>query len=195
MHRYTGERRRPTGLHPSVPAIVADAANPASDRTVPPCPPHQFPGSLERDLPQLGGAHPCSARGPPADGRARLCHASHGLATSAPGQWRPIGQMLSSGKLARSVATALRPEVTVLAIHPHPRLSRLVCLRRARIFWHSSRRQYCAAAAARSNREGEASSIRRLTRWKEANRHVCVGLDALEWKRLRRIVGLGPWGE
>jgi hypothetical protein len=80
-------------------------------------------------------------------------------------------------------------------VHPHIHLSRRVSLwitgRRRR----HSRRHYKSFVQHAANRRGLEQVRLRARKWAESSPHAAAGLATLEWKRIRRILGLGPWGE
>jgi ribonuclease HI len=97
--------------------------------------------------------------------------------------------------LRRVLAARMQPEVAVHAVHPHPSLSRLVCLWVGRRRWTRTRREYKERVAAANRRRGAKDLGSRLQKWQEESPQMAVGIARLEWKRIRRVVGLNPWGE
>ncbi|GMF54069.1 unnamed protein product [Phytophthora fragariaefolia] len=89
----------------------------------------------------------------------------------------------------------MAPDATVHAVHPHPHLSRLVCLWAGRRRWTRPRRDYKYRVADAARRRGEAKQAERAEKWNNESREAAAGLNSLEWKRLRKIVRLGAWGE
>ena len=51
------------------------------------------------------------------------------------------------------------------------------------------------AAVAASRRRGWKERTRRMKDWRQAGAAAAAGIATLEWKRLRRILGLNGWGE
>ncbi|GMF50394.1 unnamed protein product [Phytophthora fragariaefolia] len=113
------------------------------------------------------------------------------------GVWEPPITRRAEGHdhLTRAITEFMAPEVEVTYVHPHPRLSRLVCIWAGRRRWTRTRREYKQRVAAASIRRGNANRKARATRWENESGDAARGLETLEWKRIRRIVGMGPWGE
>eukprot|EP00644_Phytophthora_capsici_P002167 jgi/Phyca11/114737/e_gw1.27.439.1 len=97
--------------------------------------------------------------------------------------------------LTQVLTRVLQPEVRVSSVHPHPSRGRLVSLWTGVQVWSFARKHFRAWLSAAPRRRGSVSLLRRAAKWKEADAKAADGLSALEWRRIRRIVGIGPWGE
>ncbi|GMF51301.1 unnamed protein product [Phytophthora fragariaefolia] len=86
----------------------------------------------------------------------------------------------------------MTPAVTVIEVHPRPSVGRLVCLWAGSRRWKWPRREYKQRVADASGKRGRSILKEREANWSGA---AAAGLEILEWRRLRRIVGLSPWGE
>jgi ribonuclease HI len=85
--------------------------------------------------------------------------------------------------------------VKILRVHPHPALSRQVSLwlaGRRRPWRRQHYKHYVRHAGIRRGLRVETS---RADKWKTSSAAAATGLAMLEWKRIRRVLGLGPWGE
>ncbi|KAE8877885.1 hypothetical protein PF003_g37949 [Phytophthora fragariae] len=74
-------------------------------------------------------------------------------------------------------------------VHPHPRLARMACL------WVGNRKAYKELLGAAKKDKGMALSTARQRKWTALSTAAATALEVLTWKRIRRIVGLNPWGE
>lgn len=101
----------------------------------------------------------------------------------------------SQGELIRKLTQYMEPEVIVHEVHPHQALSRLVCLWAGRRRWAQTRRTFKRRVAAATITRGKAKIEERASKWREQSTDAACGLDEMQWRRIRRVVGLGPWGE
>ncbi|OWZ22117.1 reverse transcriptase [Phytophthora megakarya] len=104
-------------------------------------------------------------------------------------------QVSSLGELSRALTRFLRPDVVVQSVHPHPMLSRLVCLWVGRKRWSRIRRAYKDYVATTANNRGAEKLTQVRKKWDAHSGEAQQGLEQLEWKRIRRVVGLNTWGE
>lgn len=61
--------------------------------------------------------------------------------------------------------------------------------------WSRRRSELKARAAAASVRRGTINLDERAAKWNEQNGEAALGMGKLEWNRIRRVIGLSPWGE
>ncbi|KAG2951576.1 hypothetical protein PC116_g15616 [Phytophthora cactorum] len=97
--------------------------------------------------------------------------------------------------LVTQLQATLHPGVTVVDVHPHPRVSRLMCLWVGARRWAISRRRYKHALMRAWQRQDKGQVERRVHKWKALSCHAAAGLKDPSWPRIRQIVGLTPWGE
>eukprot|EP00644_Phytophthora_capsici_P006682 jgi/Phyca11/103650/e_gw1.8.793.1 len=105
------------------------------------------------------------------------------------------GTIGDTREISNAVHHHIDPNIKVRQVRPHPIVSRLAgCWDHANT-WRPKRKLIRTMLTRTSRRTGIRSLQRRRERWNEASRAAATGLDSLEWRRLRRIVGVGPWGE
>nr|KAE8946346.1 hypothetical protein PF009_g4031 [Phytophthora fragariae] len=97
--------------------------------------------------------------------------------------------------LVAAMQTEVGPTTTITEVLPHPRLARLVCLWAGKRRWKTPRRICKAKLRIRAEAKGTAIAATRQGRWAEMSKDAAAGITALAWKRIRRVVGLNPWGE
>ena len=114
------------------------------------------------------------------------------IGSHGPPQRTPVE---SQEDLHRCLQMAVAPSVKLQYVHPHPALTRMVCLWVGRRRWSRSRAHFEQAAAAASRRRGWKERTHRMKDWRHAGAAAAAGVASLEWKRLRRILGLNGWGE
>eukprot|EP00644_Phytophthora_capsici_P018957 jgi/Phyca11/132647/e_gw1.196.8.1 len=110
----------------------------------------------------------------------------------------PVGRLrsvISPGALTRALSAMVQPEIQVKGIHPHPKICRLVSLWTKVAVWQPERQYYRERILMNKWARAEKSKAKRTAKWFGASRAAALGLQKLEWKRLRRVVGVGPWGE
>jgi hypothetical protein len=102
-----------------------------------------------------------------------------------------------SGHLAleSALAQTANPDVSISHVHPHPCLSRKVCLWLAGRRRPHSRRHYKRYVRHAVIQRGQRVEQAKAVQWKETSTLAATGFTLLEWKRIRRVLGLGPWGE
>ncbi|KAE9267640.1 hypothetical protein PR003_g31709, partial [Phytophthora rubi] len=71
----------------------------------------------------------------------------------------------------------------------------MACLWAGNRRWKSTRKAYKKQLGAAKNDKGRALSTARQQKWAALSPAAATGLGSLTWKRIRRIVGLNPWGE
>lgn len=87
------------------------------------------------------------------------------------------------------------PETKVATVHPHPRISRIVSLWAGDRRWKTPRKTYKHLIRKHTDQQSREHSRAQQRKWHQENGLVATGLDSLAWKRIRRVVGLNPWGE
>ncbi|KAE9269165.1 hypothetical protein PR003_g31221, partial [Phytophthora rubi] len=97
--------------------------------------------------------------------------------------------------LVAAMQTEVGPTTTITEVLPHPRLARLVCLWAGKRRWKTPRRIFKAKLRIRAEAKGTAIAATRQGRWAEMSKDAAAGITVLAWKRIRRVVGLNPWGE
>ncbi|KAE9280594.1 hypothetical protein PR003_g27921, partial [Phytophthora rubi] len=97
--------------------------------------------------------------------------------------------------LEDAIKTIAGQEVKVLREHPHPHLSRLVYLRTAGRRRQHSRKHYKRYVRWAAARRGITQEQMRAEKWRKSSATAAEGLAKLEWKQIRRILGLGSRGE
>ncbi|KAE9096703.1 hypothetical protein PF005_g11960 [Phytophthora fragariae] len=105
-----------------------------------------------------------------------------------------ITRVHSQGELEAELRKAASPDVQMQHVHPHPQVARMVQLRMAGRQKAYPRRHYKRYLTQTSRRKAEDQLRRRAGMWQDGSRQAADGLGMLEWKRIRRILGLGPWG-
>ncbi|OWZ02758.1 reverse transcriptase [Phytophthora megakarya] len=98
-------------------------------------------------------------------------------------------------QLTDCIKQILGDGVQVRHVNPHPALSCMICLWVGNRRWVLPRRLFRQRIATASRSRGLHSRNRRADKWEQQSTAAVAGLKMLEWNRLRRIVGLGPWGE
>jgi hypothetical protein len=121
-------------------------------------------------------------------------HGQLAISTSALDPPR-IVNVSSQDELTPQLKLTARSEVTILHVHPHPSLSRRVSLWTAGRRRGHPRRHYTQFVDFTATRRGHAQTRMRARKWTEASDQAAAGLATLEWTRIRRVLGLGPWGE
>ncbi|KAE8914527.1 hypothetical protein PF003_g1942 [Phytophthora fragariae] len=101
----------------------------------------------------------------------------------------------SHRSLMKVMQREVGPGTRITRVHPHPRLARMVCLWIGTRVWRTPRKAYKAQIGAKARIKGLADSAMRQNKWAASNAGAAAGLKELSWHRLRRIVGLNPWGE
>ncbi|OWZ13403.1 reverse transcriptase [Phytophthora megakarya] len=79
--------------------------------------------------------------------------------------------------------------------HPHPLLSRLVCLWVGKRRWTQKRAHFKRAIAKASKQRCFTAKAERENNWRVTGGSIGAIISGLEWKRLRRILGLNARGE
>ncbi|OWZ13663.1 reverse transcriptase [Phytophthora megakarya] len=97
--------------------------------------------------------------------------------------------------ITEQISSMVDKEVEVQYVHPHPRITRMACLWVGKSRWSRSRHHYKAYVATASHRNGTRCRDEKLAKWKCLSTGATAGLRSLDWKQIRRIVGLNPWGE
>ncbi|KAE8905163.1 hypothetical protein PF005_g9008 [Phytophthora fragariae] len=112
---------------------------------------------------------------------------------AAPVRARP--PIRSHRNLTAQVSALLGTGRTLRWVHPHPRVSRLVCLWTGNMKWMGIRSCYKILLATRSRRKATVTTKVAQNKWTDENHKAAHGLDKLQWASIRRTVGLNPWGE
>ncbi|KAG7381121.1 hypothetical protein PHYPSEUDO_006447 [Phytophthora pseudosyringae] len=84
---------------------------------------------------------------------------------------------------------------TTTVKYVHPRLVRLVCLWAGRRRWKVSRKLFKAQINKRERTQGMGVGAKAQVKWCRHSSAAAIGLGQLRWHKLRRVVGLTPWGE
>ncbi|KAG2896700.1 hypothetical protein PC116_g25073 [Phytophthora cactorum] len=117
-----------------------------------------------------------------------------GLTGAAPHQAEIVAglesKVRSSSHLDTYLQAIAKPGRTILHVHPHPCVIRLVCLwvggrRRALL-----RRHYKQAFTRASKRRATGQIFKRAERWRLQSAAAATGLARLEWKRYGGLCGL-----
>ncbi|KAE8884879.1 hypothetical protein PF005_g3796 [Phytophthora fragariae] len=103
--------------------------------------------------------------------------------------------MQSHRCLVENMHTAAGTATTLTAVHPHPRLSRIVCLWVGKRRWATSRRVYRRFLTHQRTKKCIGMSTVKAERWRTSSPHIAHGLADITWRRIRRVIGLNPWGE
>ncbi|KAE8980382.1 hypothetical protein PR003_g25770 [Phytophthora rubi] len=98
-------------------------------------------------------------------------------------------------ELVAAMQTEVGVGVRISEVHPHPLLARMVCLWAGHRRSNMTRKIYNAILLKPNVDKDVTLRTKRLAKWKYLNEAAAVGLEALSWTRVRRIVGLNPWGE
>eukprot|EP00644_Phytophthora_capsici_P018373 jgi/Phyca11/130168/e_gw1.91.99.1 len=106
-----------------------------------------------------------------------------------------LGNPNSNVELKKIIGQATKGEVAVQYLHPHPQLTRMLCLWAGKRRWSRSRHHYKTFVRTASRKKGFSLRDEQIGRWKDLSRVADKGLQSLEWRQIRRIVGLTPWGE
>ncbi|KAG7376700.1 hypothetical protein PHYPSEUDO_012865 [Phytophthora pseudosyringae] len=130
--------------------------------------------------------HPITASVRPAEQRG------NGMVVSLKGTGRgPHTEVHASS--ARAALAAPKEyagtEVDILGLHPHPQLSRLVCLWAGGRRWRQTRSHYKKAAQTTVRLDG------RTAKWVKDDAVIATALGRVQWKDIRRITGATAWGE
>eukprot|EP00644_Phytophthora_capsici_P015703 jgi/Phyca11/121356/e_gw1.44.317.1 len=107
----------------------------------------------------------------------------------------PRPQIDSHGSLVRLLGLAFGPTARLTSVHPHPAVGRFICLWTNTPLWTTTRRDLREALLTSQWRKGRCSLHRRNRKWRTASSTAAKGLERLEWNSIRRIAGIGPWGE
>lgn len=106
-----------------------------------------------------------------------------------------IQRVTHHGALTTLLTQFMAPDAEVHVVHPHPAMTRLVCLWVGHRRWSRRRGEHKRRFADSTLKRGAMSISARSLKWKELSGAAAAGLATLEWKRIRRIVGMNPWGE
>jgi len=111
------------------------------------------------------------------------------------GQMPPTGDPVATHRelevhMQREVGTTTR----VAFVQPHPRLSRLVCLWAGRRRATPTRQHFKRQLTKRECARGKWTRAKASSKWEDRNADAAAGLEHLHWRKIRRIVGLTPWG-
>lgn len=104
-------------------------------------------------------------------------------------------QVDSHAALLRHLTAIAEENFRILAVRPHPILNRLVCLWAGGRRWTRTRKHYKTRNSQPAHRRGVVNKEKRAAKWVDTSTAAAAGLAALPWKSIRRIIGLGPWGE
>jgi hypothetical protein len=80
-------------------------------------------------------------------------------------------------------------------VHPHPRLSGMICLCAGQRRWAPRARHFKTNLARQAVRQGRRKAARASIKWRTQSHEVAEGLALLQWRELRRVMGLTPWSE
>ncbi|EGZ13047.1 hypothetical protein PHYSODRAFT_413397, partial [Phytophthora sojae] len=101
----------------------------------------------------------------------------------------------SEHELVQALAAYAGHVVKIFAVYPHPKLSRLVCVRAGRARKKLRRRHYKDAARTAPRRRGARGTTNRQATWVSDSEEIGRALQTYSWADIRKIVGVSPWGE
>jgi len=83
----------------------------------------------------------------------------------------------------------------IISVHPHPQLARMVCMWAGPRRWTATRQHFKRQLNLRRSERGITRRDQAHRKWKSHSTGAATGLEMLHWKKVRRVVGLTPWGE
>jgi hypothetical protein len=104
-------------------------------------------------------------------------------------------KVCSQPELVLQLQLTARPKVEITRVHPHPHLSCRVSLWAAGRRRRLPRKHYKGFVKHAATNRGHDQIRQRAQKWSETSATAAQGLVTLEWKRIRRVLDLGPWGE
>jgi len=105
-----------------------------------------------------------------------------------------VRQARTHRELEHQVQRLVGEHTTVERVHPHPRLARVVYLWVGRRRKTVSRHLFKARIAKKDRERGTGLITKAKDRWASHSSSAAEGLDLLHWRKIRRVVGLTPWG-
>ncbi|KAE8993651.1 hypothetical protein PR003_g20020 [Phytophthora rubi] len=94
-------------------------------------------------------------------------------------------RLRSHSDLVDQLAGRLGPDRALGWVHPHPRVSRLVCLWVGKRRWSGSKAGYKTRIAARSRQKAAHTRQATKEKWMHANPTAAHGLEKVQWTSIR----------
>ncbi|KAF4127833.1 hypothetical protein GN958_ATG03306, partial [Phytophthora infestans] len=98
----------------------------------------------------------------------------------------------SQPTLSRLITKELQSSSILHQVRPHPRLGRLTCLRAGGRRSTRTKLEFKLCLRHFAHPSGATKAAFRITKWTAASPTAAAALCHLKWKKIRRVVGLGP---